>query len=117
MSGLNLPDHLVFHGNGGKDPPYGTITSKNHGPAIVVTVWILVCIMGLAVAARFGTRRNMDSSGVSICIASVRMSVRVQFLCYFEFAKNKVNLSYLEDISNMSKRNNPSGCKPWPWKT
>ncbi|KAI4219583.1 MAG: hypothetical protein L6R36_008222 [Xanthoria steineri] len=41
MSESNLPDNLIFHGNGGSYPPHGRITAENHGPAVVVATWIM----------------------------------------------------------------------------
>lgn len=72
MAEASLPNTLVFHGNGGSYPPHGIITASDHGPAVVVATWIMMCLMGLAVTARFGTRSNIDGSSIAICIASVR---------------------------------------------
>lgn len=72
MSESHLPDHLNFHGNGGSFPPHGTITSSDHGPAVVVTTWIMICLLGLAVIARFGTRHTIDKDSIAICAATVR---------------------------------------------
>lgn len=74
MSETVLPDDLVFHGNGGFYPPFGVITSKDHGPAVVVSTWIMMCLMGLAVIARFGTRHNLgnkDSVAIGIACVSI----------------------------------------------
>ena len=75
MSQSSLPDFLEFHGNGGSFPPYGTITASDHGPAVVVATWIMVCLMGLAVIARFGTRHNLDKDCVAIGVSGVCVSV------------------------------------------
>ena len=75
MSESNLPDSLVFHGNGGSYPPHGTITASDHGPAVVVATWIMMCLMALAVTARFGTRHVLEKDGVAICVACVRILV------------------------------------------
>ena len=75
MSESSLPDVLDFHGNGGSFPPHGTITASDHGPAVVVATWIMMCLMVLAVISRFGTRHTFDKDGAAICIACVRTSV------------------------------------------
>lgn len=71
MSDSSLPDHLVFHGNGGTYPPHGLITASDHGPAVVVATWIMVCLMGLAVIARTGTRPELDRDSAAIYIAGI----------------------------------------------
>lgn len=71
MSESNLPDHLIFNGNGGSYPPHGLITAENHGPAVVVATWIMVCLMGLAIIARFGTRPKLGRDSITICFACV----------------------------------------------
>ena len=70
-----MPDSLHFHGNGGSFPPLGTITASDHGPAVVVATWIMICLMGLSVIARFGTRHTFENDSVVICLACVRTSV------------------------------------------
>ena len=75
MSASDLPDVLEFHGNGGSFPPYGTITASDHGPAVVVATWIMICLMVLAVISRFGTRRTFEKDGPAICVACVRIPV------------------------------------------
>ena len=75
MSASNLPDTLVFHGNGGSFPPYGKITARDHGPAVVVATWIMMCLMGLAVIARFGTRPTLEKDSIAICVSCVRISL------------------------------------------
>ena len=75
MSESSLPDELVFHGNGGSYPPHGIITASDHGPAVVVASWIMVCLMGLALLARFGSRRTLDGNSVTICVACVGISI------------------------------------------
>lgn len=75
MSESNLPDVLEFHGNGGSFPPHGTITASDHGPAVVVAAWIMMCLMGLAVIARVGTRHSFDKDCIAICVACVRISL------------------------------------------
>lgn len=72
MSESSLPVHLVFHDNGGTYPPYGIITASDHGPAVVVATWIMICLMGLAVVARIGTRFSLDKHNIAIGIACVR---------------------------------------------
>jgi hypothetical protein len=67
MSNMNLPDQLVFHGNGGTFAPYGVITAENHGPVVVTFQWIFYCLTSLAVIVRFATRRGL--LGDSICIS------------------------------------------------
>lgn len=79
MSELNLPENLVFNGNGGTYPPYGIITANDHGPAVVVATWILFSLMGLAVIARLGTRRSFEKHGVVIFFASVRAPIPLIF--------------------------------------
>lgn len=78
----------MFHGNGGSYPPHGTITASDHGPAVVVATWIMICLMGLSVIARFGSRYNFDKSNVIICIACVRFSV-LSFV-FVEFTRTKL---------------------------
>ena len=75
MSLSGLPDVLEFHGNGGSFPAYGKITASDHGPAVVVATWIMMCLMALAVISRFGTRHTFEKDGVVICLASVRTPV------------------------------------------
>ena len=75
MSESSLPDSLHFHGNGGSFPPHGTITASDHGPAVVVVTWIMICHMGVAVIARFGTRHTFEKDSVAICVACVRIPV------------------------------------------
>ena len=75
MSVSGLPDVLEFHGNGGSFPPYGKITAIDHGPAVVVATWIMMCLMVLAVISRFGTRHNFEKDGAAICVACVRTPV------------------------------------------
>lgn len=75
MSESNLPDDLVFHGNGGSYPPYGSITATDHGPAVVVATWILVCLVGLAVIARFGTRPKFGRDSLTISMACVSLDI------------------------------------------
>ena len=74
MAESDLPEQLIFRGNGGYYPPHGVITSSDHGPAVVVTTWILICLMGISVMARFGTRRVLDREGGAICAAFVGLS-------------------------------------------
>lgn len=74
MSESHLPDNLIFHGNGGSYPPHGRITAENHGPAVVVASWIMVCLMGLAIIARFGTRPNLGRDSITIFSACVGLS-------------------------------------------
>lgn len=72
MSDLQLPPTLTFQGNGGSYPPHATITAIDHGPAVVVATWVLMCLMALAVIARFGTRYTAgDKENITICIACV----------------------------------------------
>lgn len=71
MSESSLPDHLIFRGNGGTYPPHGLITASDHGPAVVVATWIMVCLMGLAVIARAGTRPEFDKDSTAIYAACV----------------------------------------------
>lgn len=75
MSESNLPDVLQFHGNGGSFPPHGTITANDHGPAVVVATWIMICLMVLAVVSRFGTRHTFEKDGAAIFVACVRTPV------------------------------------------
>lgn len=84
MSGSSLPDHLIFNGNGGSYPPHGLITASDHGPAVVVATWIMVCLMGLAVIARFGTRQDLSVDGAAISVASVYFTL---FLLLFTLAR------------------------------
>ena len=72
MSESGLPDVLEFHGNGGSFPPYGKITASDHGPAVVVVTWIMMCLMILAVISRFGTRHKFERDGAAIFAACVR---------------------------------------------
>lgn len=81
MSGSALPDVLEFHGNGGTFPPYGTITASDHGPAVVVATWIIMCLMVLAVISRFGMRHNFDKDGAAICVACVRTCLSLCCVC------------------------------------
>lgn len=75
MSAQSLPDLLVFHGNGGSYPPHGTITASDHGPAVAVATWIMICLMGLSVMARLGSTHRFDKASVAICIACVRLFI------------------------------------------
>lgn len=78
MSESSLPDELIFHGNGGSYPPHGIITASDHGPAVVVANWIMACLMGLAVLARFGSRSAFDANSVTICVACVGVPVTLR---------------------------------------
>ncbi|KAL8900819.1 MAG: hypothetical protein Q9207_005510 [Kuettlingeria erythrocarpa] len=70
MSDSTLPATLAFQGNGGTYPPHGIITAIDHGPAVVVATWILMCLMALGVIARFGTRfATGDKENITICTA------------------------------------------------
>lgn len=72
MSGLELPTTLTFQGNGGSYPPHGIITAIDNGLAVVVTTWILMCLMALGVIARFGTRHTAgDKENITICRLAV----------------------------------------------
>ncbi|KAL9610534.1 MAG: hypothetical protein Q9167_004772 [Letrouitia subvulpina] len=97
MSETVLPDDLDFHGNGGFYPPYGVITSSDHGPAVVVATWIMMCLMGLTVIARFGTRHsvgNKDSVAIGIaCILAVVQSVTVHLAAGHGLGKHLKDLN------------------------
>ena len=82
MSHDGLPKQLSFHGNGGSYPPLGVITASDHGPAVVVTTWIMMCLMGLSVLARLGTRRNFGTDNVAVSAAAVRKSVHPAWACH-----------------------------------
>ena len=72
MSNSKLPEDLSFNENGGTYPPHGIITASDHGPAVVVATWIMMCLMGVAVIARFGSRHNLgEKDSVIICVATV----------------------------------------------
>lgn len=71
MAEQNLPNHLVFHGNGGSFPPHGMITLSDHGPAVVVATWIMMCLMVLAFVARLGMRHLLDRDSAAIGLACV----------------------------------------------
>lgn len=96
MSESSLPDVLEFHGNGGSFPPHGTITASDHGPAVVVATWIMMCLMVLAVIARFGTRFNFEKDGVAICVAcvlSMCQSVTVHLAANYGLGRHRENLN------------------------
>ena len=72
MSSFNVPSTLEFHSNGGTYPPHGLITPGDHGPYVVVTTWIMMCLTVLALLARLGTRRNLSKDNIIITTAAVR---------------------------------------------
>lgn len=72
MSSSSIPSTLNFHSNGGTYPPHGFITRDDHGPYVVVTTWIMMCLMVLALLARLGTRRHISEDNVLITVAAVR---------------------------------------------
>ena len=76
MSSAELPAKLTFHGNGGTFPPYGIITSDDHGPFVVVTTWTMICLSVLALSVRVGTRRMLSADNVAISTAMVRQSLQ-----------------------------------------
>ena len=71
MSSPELPEELTFSLNGGSFPPHGAIISTDHGPYVVVTNWVMMCLMALSVMARVGTRRNLNRDSIAILIATV----------------------------------------------
>ena len=71
MSSGSLPPTLKFHNNGGTYPPHGNITLNDHGPYVVVTTWIFMCLSVLALCARLGTRRNLGKDNIIITTAAV----------------------------------------------
>ncbi|KAF2236783.1 hypothetical protein EV356DRAFT_530687 [Viridothelium virens] len=75
MSTFNLPPQLVFHGNGGTYSPHGTITSEDHGPAIVAFSWIFYSLTSLTVLARLITRRNLVPDYWCLLIAWVLLTL------------------------------------------
>lgn len=110
MSDSNLPDFLVFHGNGGSFPPHGKITASDHGPAVVVVTWIMICLMGLAVIARFGTRHNLDKDCVVICVACVRISISLSVSALsLRFDVWRLIRFNIIGVSDMPKHYSPSG--------
>ncbi|KAI4101082.1 MAG: hypothetical protein LQ339_005205 [Xanthoria mediterranea] len=105
MSESHLPDNLIFHGNGGSYPPHGRITAENHGPAVVVGTWIMVCLMGLAIIARFGTRPSLGRDSITIfsaCVLALIQSVLVHLAVDRGLGRHRTKLS-LEDYSYYSK--------------
>ena len=72
MSQSSLPEHLTFHGNGGSYPPHGVVTADEHGPYVVVTSWIMMCLMVLSVLARLATRRSLVQDNIAVFAAAVR---------------------------------------------
>ncbi len=74
MSSAKIPSALDFHSNGGTYPPHGLITPDNHGPRVVVTTWIMMCLMCLTLIARLGTRRDLGKGNVIITTAAVGCS-------------------------------------------
>lgn len=71
MSSQSIPSALNFHSNGGTFPPHGLITANDHGPYVVVTTWIMMCIMMLAVLTRLATRRTWAKDNITIAAAAV----------------------------------------------
>lgn len=74
MSSSNIPSKLDFHSNGGTYPPHGRLTPDNQGPRVVVTTWIMMCLMSLTLIARLGTRRDLLKENIIIMTAAVRCS-------------------------------------------
>lgn len=72
MSSESLPEHLSFSGNGGSFPPHGRITADDHGPYVVITSWILMCVMVLTVVTRLGTRVKTGKDSFVISVGAVR---------------------------------------------
>ena len=71
MSSSKIPSTLNFHSNGGTYPPHGLITPDNHGPRVVVTTWIMMCLMSLTLIARLVTRRDLGKGNIIITAAAV----------------------------------------------
>ena len=76
MSSSEIPSALNFHSNGGTYPPHGLITPDNHGPRVVVTTWIMMCLMSLTLIARLATRRDSGKGNMIITTAAVRHSYK-----------------------------------------
>lgn len=117
MSESNLPDNLEFHGNGGSYPPHGVITATYHGPSVVVATWIMMCLMGLAVIARFETRHTFDTDSVAIGIACVSiLFLKCPSINFLSRGKWKLTVVPLA-IRNLRKRSDPSSRQLRSWKT
>ncbi|KAL9014490.1 MAG: hypothetical protein Q9173_000870 [Seirophora scorigena] len=71
MSAESIPSTLEFDSNGGTYPPHGLITPGDHGPFVVVTTWVKMCLMVLTLAARLATRRNWSRDNITITVAAV----------------------------------------------
>ena len=96
MSALNLPEQLVFKGNGGTYPPHGIITASDHGPVVVTFNWIMFSLTGLAVVARLGTRRSFSMDGLGIIAAFLLLvldSVAIHLAASHGLGRHIVDLS------------------------
>ena len=76
MSALDLPDQLIFKGNGGTYPPHGIITASDHGPVVVTFNWIMFSLTGLAVIARCSTRRTPSVDAFCIIAAFLLLALQ-----------------------------------------
>lgn len=119
MSESSLPENILFHGNGGTYPPYGTITASDHGPAVVVATWIMTCLMGLAIIARFGTRHSLDKDSIAIGVACVRITLILLLasahllLCEV----GELTCFVLLGFVNIPEHNSPPSRQLRTWKT
>ena len=71
MSSSKVPSTLNFHSNGGTYPPHGVISPNDHGPIVVVTTWVMMCLMSLTLIARLVTRHDLGTSNITITTAAV----------------------------------------------
>ena len=117
MSHDGLPKKLSFHGNGGSYPPHGVITATDHGPAVVVTTWIMFSLMGLSVLARFGIRRNFSADNILIFAATVRNSLNTVGACHPFSALQSGRLFENLGIGNIPKCVSSSRSQPWSGET
>lgn len=117
MAESNLPDNLVFHGNGGSYPPHGRITAENHGPAVVVATWIMVCLMGLAIIALFGTRPSFGRDSMTIFSACVGSVICLLLLLVYCSRSQMADLIWRPGAGAYTECPGSSGCQPGPRKT
>lgn len=102
------PKELHFHSNGGTYPPHGLITANDHGPYVVVTTWIMMCLMSLALIARLATRWNLAIDNLIITVAGVSFCLRC--------STSLLTIPFL-GTEYHSECNSSYSCQPWSWKT
>ncbi|KAI4154929.1 MAG: hypothetical protein L6R39_001326 [Caloplaca ligustica] len=96
MSSHSIPSTLNFHSNGGTYPPHGIITPSDHGPIVVVTTWVMMCLTSLTLMARLGTRRSLSKDNLIITLAAllaIAHGVLIHIAADFGLGRHRIALS------------------------